>query len=483
MDYILYLQSTFICWIFERPWQAPGCPALSNFPPGADNEASSRSAPLSITALHARDIRFPTSEQLDGSDAVNVDPDYSAAYLTVETDQGPRGYGLIFTIGRGNELCCQAVESLRHLVVGRDFNEIRSDIDAFYGELRSDSQLRWLGPEKGVIHMAVGGILNAVWDLWARLEKKPVWRLLCDMPPEQFVNCIDFRYIEDVLTREEALSMVSRLEPSKRDRIDHLERHGYPAYTTSAGWLGYSDEKLAELCRQALEQGFRHIKLKVGRDLAQDIRRCRLFREVAGNDVKLMVDANQIWEVGQAIDWINRLAPYDPWFVEEPTSPDDIFGHRKIRRHTHGVRIATGEHCQNRIMFKQLIANDAVDVVQIDACRLASLNEILAVCLIAAKYDKPVCPHAGGVGLCEYVQHLSMIDYVRISADLSDRVVEYVDHLHEHFETPCVVKNGAYMPPAAPGYSVRMHEETLRKYAFPHGEVWRRRLSERGQVG
>lgn len=431
-----------------------------------------------INSLTTHDIRFPTSESLDGSDATNKDPDYSAAYLTIKTSLGNEGHGLVFTIGRGNDICCKAIEALEHLVIGKDFNEITKDIGEFYNSLRSDSQLRWLGPEKGVIHMAIGGVMNAIWDMWARAEGKPLWRLLADMSPEEFVNCIDFRYITDELTKDEALKIVKANHSSKNERIKYLEQNGYPSYTTSAGWLGYSDEKLARLCQESVDQGFKHIKLKVGQDLQSDIRRCSIARKVIGDDVKLMIDANQIWEVDEAIDWVNQLASVKPWFIEEPTSPDDIFGHKKIRENIGAIKVATGEHCHNRIMFKQFIANDAIDIVQIDSCRLASINEILAVYMLAAKHGKPVCPHAGGVGLCEYVQHLSMIDYVHISADLTDRVVEFVDHLHEHFVDPCVVKNGAYVAPTAPGYSIKMFEKSLADYTYPTGSEWQKRLNK-----
>ena len=430
-----------------------------------------------ITSLTAIDIRFPTSESLDGSDAINKDPDYSAAYISLETERGDMGYGLVFTIGRGNDVCCKAIEALEHLIIGVDVNFITQNISEFYDSLRSDSQLRWLGPEKGVIHMAIGGVMNAVWDLWARLEKKPLWRLLAEMSPEQFVECIDFRYISDALTKEQALDIVRKNQSSKQQRIDYIEKHGYPSYTTTAGWLGYDDDKLARLCQEALDQGFKHIKLKVGVSLEDDIRRCTIAREVIGRDVKLMVDANQIWEVDEAIHWVNQLSEKNKiWFIEEPTSPDDIFGHKTIRDNLNGTKVATGEHCHNRIMFKQFIVNDAIDVVQIDACRLASINEILAVYMIAAKYNKPVCPHAGGVGLCEYVQHLSMIDYVQISADMTDRVIEFVDHLHEHFEDPCRIENGAYVAPSAPGYSIKMFDESLASYHYPNGSEWLKRL-------
>ena len=432
-----------------------------------------------ITSLSATDIRFPTSDDLDGSDATNKDPDYSAAYVVIETEQGNTGYSLIFTIGRGNDICCKAVESMRHLVMGVDLADITENIGDFYNELRSDSQLRWLGPEKGVMHMAAGGVMNAAWDMWARAEGKPVWRLLAEMPPEQFVDCLDFRYVDDALTRDEALAILEKNQSTKQQRIQHLEEDGYPAYTTSAGWLGYSDKKLQRLCREAVDAGFLHIKLKVGESIEDDVRRCKIARETIGADVKLMIDANQAWEVDQAIDWMQHLMPFDPWFIEEPTSPDDIFGHKKIRDNIGNVKVATGEHCQNRIMFKQFIANDAIDIVQIDACRLGGLNEILTVYMLAAKYDKLVCPHAGGVGLCEYVQHMSMIDYVQISADIGERVIEYVDHLHEHFEDPCEMSNGAYQVPRLPGFSVKMHASSLAKFEYPNGAEWRSRIAKK----
>lgn len=430
-----------------------------------------------IIRLSAKDIRFPTSEHLHGSDATNKDPDYSAAYICLETEQGESGYGLIFTIGRGNDICCATVESMRHLVIGVDLEDIKANVGKFHDYLRSDSQLRWLGPEKGVVHMAAGGIMNAVWDMWARSAGKPLWRLLSDMTPEQFVDCLDFRYISDALTRSEALDIVNRNQATKELRIQQLMENGYPAYTTSAGWLGYSDEKLERLCRDAVDDGFRHIKIKVGRSIADDVRRCRIAREAIGDQVKLMLDANQAWEVNEAIEWMQHLIPFGPWFIEEPTSPDDITGHTRIRGGIDGVRVATGEHCQNRILFKQFIANDAIDIVQVDACRLGGLNEVLTVYMLAAKYGKPVCPHAGGVGLCEYVQHMSMIDYVQISAEIGDRVIEYVDHLHEHFEDPCLLSGGAYRAPERPGFSVKMHEESLARFEYPKGCEWRARIS------
>ena len=428
-----------------------------------------------IVNLKAQDIRFPTSKNLDGSDATNKDPDYSAAYIELSTESGMCGYGLVFTIGRGNNLVCATVENMRHLVVGWSLAGIQADMASFYEHLRSDTQLRWLGPESGVVHMALGGIVNAIWDLWARDAGKPVWRLLSEMPPLQFVNCLDFRYVTDVLTKQEALDLLMGNEPSKTRRMDDLERQGYPAYTTSPGWLGYDDVKLRRLCRQAVDDGFRHVKLKVGEDLESDARRCAIARKALGNRVRLMVDANQAWEVDQAIEWIGELKRFEPWFIEEPTSPYDVLGHKAIKQSLEGtdIAVATGEHCANRVLFKQLIANDAIDIVQVDACRLAGLNEALTVYMVAAKYGKLVCPHAGGVGLCEYVQHLSMIDYVRISADIGERVIEYVDHLHEQFEDPCVVRNGAYLAPSQPGFSIKMRDSTLRDYGYPEGRAWR----------
>ena len=436
-----------------------------------------------IIRLDTTDLRFPTSETLHGSDAKNKAPDYSAAYVEMETASGLIGNGLIFTIGRGNDLCCHAVQSMRHLVLGRDFDEIRADIGGFYKGLRNDSQLQWLGPQKGVIHMASGAIVNTVWDMLARHAGKPLWRLLADMPAEQFVDCLDLEHVSDVLTRQEALDIVAGNQAGKPARIEALQASGFPAYTTSAGWLGYSDEKLARLCREALAAGFRHIKIKVGEALADDVRRCRIVRDIIGPRGILMLDANQVWEVDQAIESMRALQEFSPWFIEEPTHPDDVLGHRKIRQSLYGVKVATGEQCQNRILFKQLIESDAIDIVQIDACRMGGLNEILTVCLLAAKYGKPVCPHAGGVGLCEYVQHISMIDYVQISADIGERVIEFVDHLHEHFEAPCEVVNGAYRAPSAPGFSIRMRPETLAAFRYPDGREWAARLGGDAPAG
>ena len=420
-----------------------------------------------IVDIEVIDLRFPTSQQLDGSDAMNPDPDYSAAYVILKTDRpGLEGHGLTFTIGRGNEICCAAIKAMRHLVVGLSLEDVGADLGAFWRHVTSDSQLRWIGPDKGAIHLATGAVVNAVWDLIAKMAGKPVWRLVADMSPEEFVRAIDFRYLTDCITPDEALALLRDKETGKAERIAVLEREGYPCYTTSAGWLGYDDDKLRRLCQEAVDAGFNHVKLKVGRDIEHDISRLRIAREVIGPDRQLMIDANQVWEVDQAIDSVRQLAFARPWFIEEPTSPDDVEGHRKIRTGVAPVKVATGEMCQNRILFKQFIMRGAIDVVQIDACRLGGVNEILAILLMAAKYDLPVCPHAGGVGLCEYVQHLSMIDFVCVSGTREGRVIEYVDHLHEHFKEPCVVRNAAYMPPLAAGFSIEMKPASLQHYRF-----------------
>ena len=418
-----------------------------------------------ITALRVEDVRFPTSLALDGSDAMNPDPDYSAAYVILDTDTPAlKGHGLTFTIGRGNEICCAAIKALEHLIVGRELADITADMGQFWRDFTSDSQLRWIGPDKGAIHLATGAVVNAVWDLWSKAAGKPLWKLVADMSPEELVRCIDFRYITDCITPQEALALLQQRADNKPRRTEKLLAEGYPCYTTSAGWLGYPDDKLRRLCQEAVDAGFDYLKLKVGRDLEDDIRRVRIAREVIGPDRKLMIDANQVWETNDAIPWVNALAFASPWFIEEPTSPDDIEGHRKIRQAVAPVKVATGEMCQNRIMFKQFIMREAIDVVQIDACRMGGVNEVLAVMLMAAKYNLPVCPHAGGVGLCEYVQHLSMIDYLCISGTHDGRVIEYVDHLHEHFVHPCDIRGAAYMPPQAPGFSVEMHQASVEKY-------------------
>jgi L-fuconate dehydratase len=421
-----------------------------------------------ITGLRTFDLRFPTSKSLDGSDAMNPDPDYSAAYVVLDTDrEGLEGHGLTFTIGRGNDICCAAIEAMQHLVVGTDLDWVKENPGRFWRHLTSDSQLRWIGPDKGAMHLATGAVVNAVWDLWAKEAGKPVWRLVAEMSPDEIVGIVDFRYLTDALTPDEALAILRAAEPGKIERIAELERNGYPCYTTSAGWLGYGDEKLRRLCREAVDAGFNHVKMKVGRDLQDDIRRLTIARDVLGPDRFLMIDANQVWEVGEAIDWVRRLVFANPYFIEEPTSPDDIAGHRAVREAVAPVKVATGEMCQNRVVFKQMIAGGAIDIVQIDACRMGGLNEVLAVLLMAAKFGLPVWPHAGGVGLCEYVQHLSMIDYVAVSATKEGRVIEYVDHLHEHFLDPCVIRDAAYMPPERPGFSIEMKPASIADNTFP----------------
>jgi L-fuconate dehydratase len=419
-----------------------------------------------ITRVEVRDIRFPTSGELIGSDAMNKDPDYSAAYCILHTDHAElTGHGLTFTIGRGNELCVAAIRSLAYLVEGRTLESFTENMGAFWHHITGDSQLRWVGPEKGVIHLATAAIVNAVWDLWAKAEAKPVWKLLCDMTPEEIVRCIDFRYITDALTPTEAREILHRLMPGRAARTEEMQANGFPSYTTSAGWLGFTDDQLRELCREAIQGGWSHFKIKVGADIDDDIRRATIIRQEIG-ERKLMMDANQRWDVAEAIANMRQLARFDPWWIEEPTSPDDVLGHAAIRQAIHPIGVATGEHCQNRVIFKQLMQARAIDFCQIDSCRLGGVNEILAVLLMAAKFGIPVCPHAGGVGLCEYVQHLSIFDYICVSGSLENRLLEYVDHLHEHFLDPVRMVNGHYMPPVKPGYSIAMKPESLARYEW-----------------
>ena len=428
-----------------------------------------------ITSVTAADIRARTSLTLAGSDAVHGDPDYSAAYVVLHTDAGVEGHGMTFTLGRGTELCLAAAEQLAAAhVVGRDLEELTTDMAGLWRRLTNDSQLRWLGPEKGVIHLATAAVVNAVWDLWGKAEGKPVWRLVADLAPEQLVACVDFRYLEDALTRDEALDLLRAREPGKAARAEEMVRDGYPAYITSAGWLGYSEDKVRRLCDESLAAGWTSFKTKVGIDVASDRRRCEIMREHIGWDNQLMADANQVWGVREAIEWVKALDGFDLRWIEEPTSPDDVLGHAAIRRGVAPVGVATGEHAANRVMFKQLLQAEAIDYCQVDACRLGGLNEVLAVLLLAAKFDVPVCPHAGGIGLCEYVQHISLIDYIAVSASLDDRTTEYADHLHEHFLHPARIRHGRYIAPEAPGYSVEMHPESLAELAFPDGPTWRR---------
>ena len=427
-----------------------------------------------ITALETYDVRFPTSRELDGSDAMNPDPDYSAAYVVMRTDQpGLEGYGFAFTIGRGNDVQKVAIDALAHHVIGLSLDDVIGDLGGFARRMIGDSQLRWLGPEKGVMHMAIGAVINAAWDLAARVADKPLWRFIADMTPEQLVATIDFRYLSDALTPDEALTMLRVAATNKSQRVAQLLAEGYPAYTTSPGWLGYTDEKMQRLAREAVAAGFRTIKLKVGMNVEDDVRRCRLARETVGPDIGIAVDANQRWDVTDAIAWLQRLADVRIAWAEEPTSPDDILGHAAIRRAVKPVPISTGEHTHNRVMFKQLFQAGAVDIVQIDAARVGGVNENLAILLLAAKFGVRVFPHAGGVGLCELVQHLAMADFVTISGKKDDRAIEFVDHLHEHFVDPVVVRNGSYLAPKSPGFSAQMHANTLTHYCYPDGPAWR----------
>jgi L-fuconate dehydratase len=430
-----------------------------------------------ITHLEVLDIRFPTSLEKDGSDAMNPDPDYSAAYVIVHTDRpdGIMGHGLTFTIGRGTEVVAAAVEALRPLVVGQSVEGFMRAPGAFWKHLTGDSQLRWIGPEKGVIHLATAAVVNAVWDLWAKIEGKPLWKLLSDLSPSQVVELVDWRYLTDALTPQEALAMLERLAPTKAAREAEIKASGYPAYTTSAGWLGYSDKKIRRLCREGIAEGWTSFKVKVGADLEDDRRRCSIVREEIGPSRPMMIDANQRWDVPQAIEWVRSLADLRPLWIEEPTSPDDVLGHAAIAKALAplGIGVATGEHCQNRVVFKQLLQARAISYCQIDSCRLGGVNEVVAVLLLAAKFGIPVCPHAGGVGLCEYVQHESIFDFIAVSGSTKGRMTEFVDHLHEHFIDPCVIRNGHYQVPTAPGTSITMKPESLAAYTHPTGAIWR----------
>lgn len=435
-----------------------------------------------VTGLEVHDVRFPTSEQLDGSDAMNPDPDYSAAYVVLHTAGGPPGHGLCFTIGRGNDVMAAAIRSLAPYIVGRPVPATAAALAALHHDLTHDSQLRWLGPEKGVMQMAAGAVVNAAWDLAAARAGLPVWEFLAALTPEELVSLVDFRYLSDALTPGEALAILRAAAPGRAERAARLKAEGYPAYTTSPGWLGYDDSKLVRLAKEAVADGFGQIKLKVGADLDDDRRRLRLARDAVGPGVRIAVDANQRWDVAEAVRWMTALAPYAPHWIEEPTSPDDVLGHAAVRS-GQPVKVATGEHVANRVVFKQLLQAGAVDFVQIDAARVAGVNENLAILLLAAKYGVPVCPHAGGVGLCELVQHLAMFDYVAVSGSWEDRVIEYVDHLHDHFSDPVVVERGRYRAPTTPGFSARMKPASVAAHRFPDGPVWRARRPPQSRHG
>ena len=432
--------------------------------------------PRKISGLTVRDIRTPTSRTLAGSDAVHTDPDYSATYVVLSTDarDGLEGHGMTFTLGRGNEVCVAAVRALQHLVLGSALESITGDMGAFWQRLTHESQLRWIGPEKGAIHLATAAIVNAVWDLYAKVERKPVWKLVADMTPEQIVSCIDFRYITDALSRDDALEILRRNSSTRAEREAQMRNEGYPAYITSAGWMGYPDDKVRRLCREAIANGWRAFKIKVGRDSDANVHRAALVREEIGADNIMMMDANQAWDVGEAIEFMRPLARFNPLWIEEPTSPDDVLGHATIRSAIRPVGVATGEHAANRVIFKQLLQAQAIDFCQFDNCRLGGLNEALAVLLLAAKFDVPVCPHAGGIGLCEYAQHTSLIDYICVSGKLENRMTEFADHLHEHFKDPVIVRNGRYLPPTAAGFSIEMKPASLDAFEFPGGAEWKR---------
>ena len=429
-----------------------------------------------ITSIESIDIRFPTSEQLDGSDAMNPDPDYSAAYCVLHTSEGPEGHGMTFTIGRGNDLCVAAISQLGQQLIGLELTDLRSQMGPLWKKITGDSQFRWLGPEKGVVHLAAAALMNALWDLLAKQEELPLWRLLSTMSGEELYDLVDWNYLSDVVSKEEIITHLNASARTADTRITVLEKSGYPAYTTSAGWLGYSDEKMRELLQEAVDAGWTTFKMKVGSDLDDDKRRARLIREFIGQDGQLMMDANQVWGVNEAIRWMRELSEFSPGWIEEPTSPDDILGHAKIARALAPIPVATGEHCHNAVMFKQFMEAGGLSICQLDSCRLASINEIIGVLILAWKFDIPVCPHAGGVGLCEYVQHISMFDYTRVSCSTDGRVIEYVDHLHEHFKDPVRLVNGRYAAPEVPGYSIEMHPETLSQYVYPDGPVWSSRL-------
>ncbi|KAF8638174.1 hypothetical protein AX17_002397 [Amanita inopinata Kibby_2008] len=453
-----------------------------------------------ITRFDTHDVRFPTSLAGDGTDAMNVDCDYSSAYVTLFTDTSLVGYGMTFTTGRGNDIVCAAIKEVANRLVGKDTEELFADMGKAWDHLMADAQLRWIGPEKGVIHIASGAVNNALWDMYARARCKPLWKLIVDMTPEEFIRSMTFRYLTDVITKEGALQLLKEKEAGKKEREAKVREIGYPAYVTSAGWLGYSDEKISRLTKEALTAGFNHFKMKVGADVADDLRRGKLIRSIIDNpqysakprdlnssELKgknagptgsvLMIDANQVWDVPQAIEYVSKLEEIKPWFIEEPTAPDDILGHATIRKalKRYGIGVATGEHAHNRMVFKQLLQAEAIDVCQVDSCRLAGVSEVLSVLLMAAMFGIPVCPHAGGVGLCEYVIHISLIDYIAVSGTMERNVLEYVDHLHEHFVTPCSINaNGRYNVPSNPdeGYSIEMHKTSIAEYEWPNGSYW-----------
>ncbi|XP_055625030.1 mitochondrial enolase superfamily member 1-like isoform X2 [Toxorhynchites rutilus septentrionalis] len=431
-----------------------------------------------ITTLEAKDIRWPTSLGAHGSDAMHTDPDYSCVYVTINTEEGIYGNGLTFTLGRGTDIVLLAVNSMKRMVEQRTTESIFQNFALFWRELTSESQLRWIGPEKGVTHLAVAAIINALWDLWGKIRGLPVWKLLTEMEPEELVSTIDFRYITDAITREEAINILKENRAGTRTRMNELMKTGYPAYTTQVGWLGYSDDTIRALCRKYLQAGFTAFKIKVGQNLENDIKRCRLVREEIGWNNTLMVDANQIWDVNEAIEWMKNLKHFKLLWIEEPTSPDDILGHKKIADALN-IGVATGEMCCNRVMFKQFIQSQAFEFCQIDSARIGGVNEILAVYLMAKKFNVKVCPHAGGVGLCEMVQHLQLWDYTSVSCTMDKRMIEFVDQQHEQFVHPArIYANACYIPPSAPGYSTELKPEAVSMFEYPVGSEWQRMFAE-----
>jgi L-fuconate dehydratase len=432
-----------------------------------------------ITALNVFDVRFPTSTMLDGSDAMNADPDYSAGYLRIDTDQaGLSGHSLVFTIGRGNDVQIAAIKMLVERFAGMDIDEAFKNIGQITRQLSSDSQIRWLGPDTGVFHMGIGAVLNALWDLFAKARNVPLWKLLADMSPEEIVAAIDFRYISDAITPAEALAILKKSEGAKAENEKILRATGLPAYTTTPGWLGYSDEKMLDLTKQAMADGFTLIKYKCGKSKEDDRRRLTKVRELVGPDFSIAIDANQVWDVDTAIDWVNSLAEFKLRWIEEPTHPEDVLGHARIAREVAPTPVATGEMASNRMIFKQLLQSNAISVMQIDATRVAGVNENLANILMAAKFGIPVCPHAGGVGLCEMVQHMAMFDAVAVTGHHSKRIVEYVDHLHNHFVVPTNVVNGYYIAPTEPGAGAEMFQASIDEFLFPTGTYWKGALKK-----
>lgn len=427
--------------------------------------------------IETYDLRFPTSTSSYGSDAMNPAPDYSAAYVILHTDlaDGLTGHGFAFTIGRGNEVQLDAIRALRPTIEGRSVPDTLANLGEFWREVRSDSQLRWLGPDKGIMQMAIAAVVNALWDLRAKRAGKPLWKLLSDLSPEEIVDLVDFTYLADAISRQEALALLRDRAGTRGEREAEIKKIGYPAYTTSAGWLGYSDDRLRDECARAIADGWRYLKLKVGRNIDDDLRRARVMREAIGSTGTMMLDANQIWDVEGAISNIEKLAPFEPWWIEEPTHPDDVHGHERIAAAVAPIAVAAGEHVPNAVAFKQFLQNGGIGVCQIDACRSGGVNDVLATLLMAAKFDVPVCPHAGGVGLCELVQHLSIFDYIAVSGSLENRVIEFVDQLHEHFVDPVTVRSGRYVPPSAPGFSAEIRESSRERYRYPNGAEWRLR--------